>query len=228
MNKKHFLIVMAAAAAMILATCGSKGDMGTQGPSGDYSVYLQQGMYPSASYTGSTNASVSSAFPTASSSAAIYAGVNASSGITRSFIKFDLAGLVPANAVITKCYLTLYCLYAVTDNGANTVTLHELTRNFGAATWNKYDGITDWAVSGGDYSAASAGGGVTMTANAYNEIPVTVSVVQKWLNVPSVNYGLMINCGNESAGDSSYQAINSTETTNPERRPMLKIYYTLP
>ena len=222
-------IVIAVIAACMIVSCSVKdGDAGPAGPAGYSVLYLQEGMHPSPSYTGSRTISVSSAFPTTTGTSPLNAGISAASGITQTLLYFPLAGLLPQNAEITAAYVTLYCNYGDLTAGGNTICSYALTSDFtGSANWNTSNGTSAWLVNaGGDYDASTAGAGVPIKEAAYNDIPVKTSVVFGWLKQPSTNHGLLLVPLNKSVPDSVYR-FRSNADAIAESRPMLKIYYRL-
>lgn len=166
----------------------------------------------------------------------------------RAFIKFDIAGAVPAGATITAVTLTMN----LNKSGANnsTVYLHKANANWGEgssdagdpdgqgaaatvndATWNcRFSNgaggcTTSWTNPGGDYNpAASASTSVTTSTGNYTWTSAQMAAdVQSWLNNPAANYGWEI-LGNESLIKTA-KRFSSRQGSNP---PDLSITYSSP
>ena len=145
-----------------------------------------------------------------------------SNGARRAFVKFDVAGAVPAGATITSVTLTMNMNRSGLNN--STVYLHKTNTNWGEgtsdagdpdgqgapatindATWNCnfYNGAggctTSWINPGGDYTiTASASTPVTTSLGNYTWTSAQMAAdVQSWLNNPSANFGWEI-LANES------------------------------
>lgn len=92
-------------------------------------------------------------------------GIGRFTSVTRALLQFDLSS-IPAGATITQASLTL-----VTDNygGTMTGTISRVTQNAwteAGATWNKYDGTTDWTVAGAGSDVTSVNRVAYANANA--------------------------------------------------------------
>ncbi len=182
------------------------------------------------------------------------AGVNFTAGTInvlsarRAFVKFDVAGAVPAGATITSVTLTMNMNRSGLNN--STVYLHKTNTNWGEgtsdagdpdgqgapatindATWNCnfYNGAggctTSWINPGGDYTiTASASTPVTTSLGNYTWTSAQMAAdVQSWLNNPSANFGWEI-LANESIIKTA-KRFSSRQGANP---PSLSITYSSP
>lgn len=166
----------------------------------------------------------------------------------RAFVKFDVAGAVPAGATITSVTLTMNMNKSGLNN--STVYLHKANTNWGEgtsdagdpdgqgaaatindATWNcKFSNgaggcTTSWTNAGGDYTlTASASTAVTTSLGNYTWTSAQMaSDIQSWLNNPSTNFGWEI-LGDESVIKTA-KRFYSRQGTNP---PSLSITYSSP
>lgn len=175
----------------------------------------------------------------------IHTGRTKEGRIRRGLVSFDVAGNLPANAVITNVSLTMNMSQANDVNLVEVSSLHRLMADWGEgtsnasggegggaiatagdATWlNAFHPDTPWSTPGGDFvPAASASTDVSGIGNYVWSSLGMIADVQDWLTDPSNNFGWIIRTGNEielGAG----KRFNSR--TNPEAalRPSLSIDY---
>lgn len=163
----------------------------------------------------------------------------------RSLLAFDIAGNVPAGAVITGVELKLTHSRNQSATGFAT-SLHKLTKTWGEgtsnapgeegggttaeagdATWQETVlGGADWAAPGGDYESLTSTAVVVAGIGDYvlPSTPEAVADVQSWLNNPATNFGWVL-IGNES-GDGTAKRFNSRHHPTLSTRPALTITYT--
>lgn len=141
----------------------------------------------------------------------------------RALIKFDLSS-IPSGANISSVSLTVN-VNKVPSGGAGTqtYTIHQLTRDWGEgtstgggtggtasandATWNSaMQGSTTWTTPGGDFSNTPMASLNFVDTGNYTFLtnPTFVSVIQNWLDTPSMNNGLIL-IGDESNNRSARQ-----------------------
>ncbi len=122
---------------------------------------------------------------------------SASGSTTRTLLQFDLHS-VPTGVTITDAQLGLYALQSTS---AGALEAHRISAWWeeGGATWNsrEYQGGVAWATPGGDYDAASAGGGSGGTNVHWESVPVT-SLVQDWVNGAKSYLGMIVRYGSEN------------------------------
>ncbi|MCX6709092.1 MAG: DNRLRE domain-containing protein, partial [Candidatus Woesearchaeota archaeon] len=148
----------------------------------------------------------------------------------RILIEFNLSG-VPSGANISSATLQLYATAKGTANPV--VNIYRLNRSWvegtGAgsitndgATWNKYDGVNSWNVSGGEFDSSKVWANTTVTAiNAWYSWNVK-DLVQSWVNGSYQNYGMLIRTTTTSSATTSFV---SSDNTNASIRPKLVINY---
>ncbi|NVO19932.1 MAG: DNRLRE domain-containing protein [Bacteroidetes bacterium] len=173
-------------------------------------------------------------------------GNNGNSFANRGLIAFDIAGNIPAGAIITDVTLRLHCSNAA-QGGANPTDfeLHQLLEDWGEgssnagnhagpgaaattgdATWlnNFFDG-TFWTTPGGTYqstaSAVTTVGGVESYSWSASGM---ITDVQAWLDQPAANFGWIL----KSTEANSYEGrrFDSRENHTQEFWPALTIGYT--
>jgi hypothetical protein len=164
----------------------------------------------------------------------------------RGLMDFNVAGNIPAGAIINSVTLTVYVNLIYPGTGANPVELHVVMANWGEgtsvgsgsmppfghatvgdATWLKsFYNTTAWATPGGDFSPTSSGMATLGDASTYSTWTSTaqmVADVQNWLNNPASNFGWLLK-GDETAGVDTGKMIDSREGAHP---PTLTIDYTV-
>jgi MprA protease rhombosortase-interaction domain-containing protein len=160
----------------------------------------------------------SDASHSAGGAAGLRAGTNGMGSPRRGLIAFDVAGNLPANAMITSARLTLYLGNAPLADFQD-IRLHRLTRDWGEgtagsdnpaisgtgmgspaapgdATWSHaMSGSAAWSSDGaqGDIhaiaSATAPVGGPVDSPFTWNSTPALVADVQNWLDAPATNFG---------------------------------------
>ncbi|MFN7670945.1 MAG: PKD domain-containing protein, partial [Planctomycetota bacterium] len=133
-------------------------------------------------------------------------------GLRRALVRFDVANNVPAGSTVLGANLQMACTYdPLLPTGAQTVSLHRLTRVWtegttnlgiglggaatgGDATWasaTSSGSIVNWTTAGGDFVAGASASATVNAAGTYTwqTNATMVSNVQTWLNTPSQNAG---------------------------------------
>jgi hypothetical protein len=171
-----------------------------------------------------------------------FAGETAMGDLRRGVLAFDIAGNIPAGAIITSVSLSMN-MSRTGDNTARTVELHRLLADWGEgtsqasgeegtgapatagdATWrHRFFDTIFWATAGGDFSgivsASQSVGGVGMYI--WNSSPM-IGDVQSWLNNPATNFGWLV-LGDESPNNVTAKRFDTRESASP---PVLTIQYT--
>lgn len=175
----------------------------------------------------------------------LFAGRTGSFGARRALVFFDIAGQVPAGALITSVELTL-AVSASSSGTANDIMLHRLTADWGEGASNAgdpggagalpaagdaswvyrfYDSVP-WSAPGGegDYVPAASATRTLGGAGSYEwSSAQMVADVQAWRDDPSSNAGWMIKSTEASGGTS--RRIGSRENSNPAERPSLIVEF---
>jgi hypothetical protein len=174
------------------------------------------------------------------------------SAARRALLEFDIAGTLPAGAVITSVQLTLFQeQVAPAERSARMIELHRLIDDWGegstgrgtspthsgggfntpadgtAATWtHRFYDTVPWTNAGGDFAAAASGStmvGTTRQAYVWASTLDMVNDVQSWLDDPADNFGWLL-LGVESAA-STARRFDTREATNAAVRPALEITF---
>ncbi len=175
------------------------------------------------------------------------AGNNNGGFARRALLAFDIAGNIPAGAIITSASLNLNMVHTSAGAGAQDFDLHQLLENWGEgtsfdagnpgngvaatpgdATWiNSFDPGTPWTTSGGEFNGTSS---ATTTVDAIGVYTWTsagmVTDVQNWLNNPGTDFGWILK-GLET-GTQQAKRFDSRENSTPANRPVLTISYSVP
>jgi len=148
----------------------------------------------------------------------------------RGFIRWDLSGL-PDNITVVNATLWLYFVGEEVGGKDNTyaVSVAKVTGvlpDLGAATWNRYDGLSSWP--GGENGGAAAMAPIESSA-AIGKMPRWVSwdvtgMVQDWVAGPETNSGMVIDA-DPHAGAQSNRSFASREYPDLLSRPRLVITY---
>jgi|ERR1035437_709417 hypothetical protein len=228
------VLLLSAVLSFVLVSCkGDKGSAGPTGPVGSMSIYFQDLAFPNTSYAGETDAGIASLTPTfvygsGCSDDGVGYDTTYSMGKARSLIRFDLGSyLVPIPTVTgAKLILNIDQVY-----GTITFKAYELTHAWalgtncvaaqaGYACWNDY-GAAGWTTAGGDYDPTPVSDAITVTSPGYGVLTLNAAIVQKWLNTPATNYGLILIAENETTDQNSIY-FNRSNYTFP---PRLTVYY---
>jgi|GEM_PF-5671708 len=156
---------------------------------------------------------------------------NRGSFLFRGLMKFDLTGVgIPANAIVTKATLNLYIVQESNDRGYCLIVF-AMNRPWAErqATWNQAQTGVPWAVPGadGDLDRSFERTGNRILINAINTWRSTniTALVQRWLNDPSSNNGMIfIPTGNQGI----HSAVTGSRWSNVAVRPYLTIQWGLP
>ena len=163
-------------------------------------------------------------------------------GEARGLLRFDIAGAVPANALINSVTLTLQ-VTATPSGGVNSLfDLHTLLQSWGEGngsdhgggspgaagqvTWNNRLGSgTPWSTAGGSFSPViSASRSIAGNGSyAFNSTAQLVGDVQSWLNTPANNFGWELVSESGNTPTSIRRFGNRTDALNT---PMLTISFT--
>jgi hypothetical protein len=201
----------------------------------------------SISLTASADTSLFEAYPDDNFGGVISlaAGMTAHSNVTRALIKFNLAGQIPTNAVITSARLRLQIVKQPLGPQPSTFSLHRVLRDWGEgnkafvtlgepatageATWNnRFQFAASWDTPGGtadvDYSStvSSSSPNSNLGTSLFGTSAEMVADVQHWLENPSQNFGWMLVSEREATG-STARRFGSRE--DPPNAPVLEIEY---
>lgn len=177
----------------------------------------------------------------------VFSGSNASGGVRRGLLQFDIAGNIPAGATIQSVSLELYQLKHSSGSVVEDFVLHRLTQAWGEGTSSTVSGAGTtatsgdatwvhrlfsndlWISPGGDFDPSVSGTGaigiVDNTAYTFGSQSGLVADVQNWLNSPGTNFGWILRAANESM-PSNAREFASGENLTSSRWPTLTVEYT--
>ena len=174
----------------------------------------------------------------------LFVGVNATGDKRRALIAFDVAGTIPAGAIITEVTLRLHV--SKTRAASKPIRLNRVTADWGEgttnandqegsggiattgdATWqHRFHSATPWTTPGGDFVATVSGtANVAGVANhTWTSTELMVSDVQTWLDSPATNFGWILR-GDENT-DTTTKRFDSRTHPTASFRPVLTVTYT--
>lgn len=177
---------------------------------------------------------------------ALFAGnTTRGNGVRRALLNFKVQDFIPADAIITRAELTLFCDRS--HGNSSSMGVHAMNASWGEgasftglgggaqaergdATWTtRFFGIgPEWARPGGDFaSPASALLNVSSSGRAYTWSGAgMVADVQRWVSNPDGNFGWLIKAENETPIGTAKRFV-SREGDPSARRPKLVIEYTV-
>lgn len=174
----------------------------------------------------------------------LHAGMSGPSGlnrILRSLVRFDVAGNVPAGAVITSATLRV----VATKPGATTLSLYRVTDSWsegptdassggggeaggaasaaGDVTWiHRAYNTQAWASAGGDFDATARASASAAASPVEFASAALMADVQAMLDTPAGNFGWMIRNDNEAS-----KSIQMASRSNTGQEPVLEVGYAL-
>jgi len=255
--KKYNLIAWLSLTLILVGCDGKQGPAGPQGSTGptgpsSFETSFQDGVYPTSSYSGTTNTWVDAANPTTAHSGATSLRVamgSASASYGRVLIKFDLSSLPQNTSVLkaalilktqTTTSLTAGVTYSIGVNDMNVPLMVSggCTWNLGAS-WNSYNGSGTWSncnAAGvgfvrGYHFVSSPMDTVTFTSAvngtsktyAWNLPP---SVVQNWIT--GVNDGVVLTSNSDSGEQTGNIDFYPNTDATASNHPLLLISYSIP
>ena len=221
---------LAVVLCMLFAICSCGGDDCICEPGEQvFVIQFQDGMYPNVDYDMCADAQLLESLPSShyGESANMSVG-NTGVGDSRVIVFFDIAGALPAGAVVRKAVMTLYVndYYGDCDVEFSVFPLtsdwYELE-----VTWNnRFSGIT-WSTPGGDYSTTAV---ATMNVSGEDfpiDMSLPVSMIEDWLTSNEYNPGLILVPGAGVPGDCGL-VFTTSDNIYILRRPRLTVYYAMP
>jgi len=234
---------------------GPRGNSGDAIPS--HQVFFQPGQLPAPAWSGVTLMNVDIQNPTTaySDNGTIRLAPSAYpvGNPRRILMRFNILDYVPQNAQVTSAVLQLTSLSTSSFSGAAvTLGLFDLSNSTlvdtGSCIWNQFttwvafDGATYWTVCGGSGTTGFDRGTqypqdpmdtlvIPVSASGSQYLwawNITPSIVQKWLNYPAKNNGLLVSSVNEwmetASGSIVFGVVGSAAST----RPTLIVDYYIP
>jgi hypothetical protein len=140
-----------------------------------------------------------------------------------SLLRWDLSS-IPAGSEVSSVSIDLN----VTNASNQSYQVYEIKRPWveRAATWQLYASGSSWEIAGakGSLDRGAQVGTITPRTTGKQSFTVPASVVQRWIDEPTTNQGIIIaNTTNTDAFDFS-----SREAATTANRPQLQLTYTAP
>jgi hypothetical protein len=165
-------------------------------------------------------------------------------GIRRAMVRFDLAGALPAKALIERVFLNLHL--TPSNDRISQVAVHRLLEawsegpafssggggtasDIGDSTWlHTLYGYQFWTIAGGHYVAHASAEALVGEADFYTwqSTPELLADVRSWQRAPHRNFGWIL-VGDEEKPQ-SVKRFDSRESAVAEFRPTLTIEYRRP
>jgi len=179
----------------------------------------------------------------------IFAGTDGQGNPKRGLIEFNVAGALPAGAVVTSAQLQLTLGQTAGTGGVlRTISLFDETQAWGQpaniagassfanaghgaspgsgdATWNyAFYNTTAWNAAGGNWSVSSAdiadaSVGTTITSYTWSSAAMAADV-QNWLNNPASSFGWLLKNSNETTS-ADFRAFWSAQGAAADNNPAL-------
>lgn len=179
------------------------------------------------------------------------AGANSGLKLSRGFLRFNLAGQIPANASIQSVSLTLTVTQVPLSPADSTFDLHRVLVDWGEgtgfsnsgdagraavageATWNnRFHPSTSWSVVGaaapGDFSSTVSASKFIQDVGSYtfSSTPEMVADVEQWLANPAANFGWIVLSESEATAR-THRTFASRESS-ANNKPTLVVQYVVP
>ena len=135
-------------------------------------------------------------------------------------IHFDISS-IPDNTIFIQGEISLYCYHLTSPNFPYLNRLTQLAWTEDGATWNKYDGVNEWNVPGGDFTITNRVG-TTLNQTGWHTWS-SAQLIQDCYNNQSKNIHLLIST-TESTGNGNF--LCSKQWGDPSQRPKLTVTYT--
>ncbi len=141
--------------------------------------------------------------------------------VGRGLLRFELGSTIPEDSTILSANLRLTDSY--TASSSQTIEVAGLERTpTNSATWNKYDGTNAWTYKGGDYETGSPSKQtIAPTGSGYVFSWGITPLVEKWVQNPASNHGLIVKAENESEGSGE----SSWVSDSGEAHPYIEVSY---
>lgn len=149
-----------------------------------------------------------------------------------SWIKFDIAGNIPANANIFSATMSLWVTSDLGVGGVNgTCGVRTCLRDGveSEMTYNVYSTGNSWAAGGGngegDYGdLIGTSSFLTSDNNTLRTFTISTAAVEAWASGSLANYGMLLYMGD----DGSDYSMHSSSSATPAYYPQLVVTYTTP
>jgi len=195
---------------------------------GAVEIWFQEGVSPSADYTGVDDTYISSEAPSSNFGTEGGMKIGYMGVLLRPLIRFDVS-IIPSGSVVTEAKLYLFANYIKRRDEAISVGLYPLNKEWNEleANWYMATNVVAWDNEGadgpGDRSAEPIAEVEVQAINTWYEWDIR-EIVQNWVSDPAHNYGLiLIATGPQLQVERGFWG---SDHSSLAQRPKLKIVYT--
>jgi hypothetical protein len=240
MTRGILLVPMISLCLAALAGCGNDETAPTPGSSDTIRVAFQDGVSPSASYSGTTDAvlkddpdaAVANAnFGTASSDTLGSVLLSTAFYERRLIIRMNISSITSCSAVVSA-RLSIHVAPPAPDSLTleahlvNMVSWKQWIEGSGGTatgvSWSTIDGSVPWQVWGGDFYTSPIDE-QTVSGDSVVTFSLSPKLVLEWIQHPSSNHGMIIKTADVSRARST--TVFEREFVGGARRPRLEIAY---
>ena len=154
-----------------------------------------------------------------------YEGAN----LTRGLIKFDVAQAIGEPARVREALMKMKSHTQTVGTAVMGMSVHELTQSFVDAqtNWNNRATSTAWTNVGGTHVSAATSTNTAIGGGSFGwEEWYVQSLVQKWLNDPGANHGVLVKSTNEASANAvSFHSWNYANATGQSVAPHVVIFW---
>jgi RHS repeat-associated protein len=145
----------------------------------------------------------------------------AAHSIGRALLRFELGSSIPQDSTILSANLRMTDSYTATSSQTIEVDGLEKTPT-NSATWNKYNGTNAWTKKGGDFETTSPSKQTIAPTGSGHKFSWGIApLVEKWVQTPSSNHGLIVKAENEASGSGE----SSWVSDSGEEHPYIEVNY---
>jgi hypothetical protein len=198
------------------------------------SFAFQNGLWPEPSYLGVADTYIDEYYPSKPYGQAYELKVYYS-GRQKMLLHFDLAGYIPANAIVSAARLELYAYNRGVSGVGTAVGAYEILRPWAeaAATWNDAAPDEAWQVPGCNASGDRSSDPAAVTTFRYTnqwqvwEGDQLTQLVQRWVSSPSTNSGVLL--APLAGSPRQWWTLHSAQSVrDPGQRPRLHVTFQVP
>ncbi|MBI5871137.1 MAG: DNRLRE domain-containing protein [Actinobacteria bacterium] len=160
---------------------------------------------------------------------------NASSDNRRGLLRFDLS-VIPVGSTVNAATMSLY-QHAQEDASTPQLGVYYATRSWtegtgsgtataDGATWNTYDGLSNWSSAGGDFNGTAQATAIAPdSTGAWLDFQIT-GLTQSWVSGSLANEGMFVKKSGENPAVRDFKTFYSSEYLgDPSLRPKLTVEY---
>lgn len=154
-----------------------------------------------------------------------YEGAN----LTRGLVKFDVDQAIGEPARVREALMKMKSHTQTVGSSVMGMSVHELTQSFVDAqtNWNNRATSTAWTDAGGTHVSAATSTNTAIGGGSFGwEEWYVQSLVQKWLNDPTTNNGVLVKSTNEASANAvSFHSWNYADAMGQGVAPHVVIFW---